>query len=285
MADSEEIFARILEVLSAKDAPEVARKLGLAKQSVYDWRKKNPSLESLIKISETANASLHWLVTGDGERFINSPRAKASFDEIFENKIVDAVRQEIIRGAVTIRDASLDSQEVEYEVLNRRFSETAREILFGVAQRMREAAEVDSKTRGENVIERFKHLQNTVESMERGEIPERMINELYYIETYTHHNISWLLTGEGDRKYVYELNDPHRLGNSPNDALIKNFLARLHETRKRDALIEKEQEKKQQEYNLRITIREIVREELGKAKGRPVLDLDLTGNTEERKSA
>lgn len=53
-----------------KDAPSAGRKLGITKQAVYEWRKNVPGLENLIRISESSNTSLHWLLTGVGDRSI-----------------------------------------------------------------------------------------------------------------------------------------------------------------------------------------------------------------------
>ncbi|HEV7700503.1 MAG TPA: helix-turn-helix domain-containing protein [Pyrinomonadaceae bacterium] len=68
LPDAERVFARILQTLGAKNAPEAAQILGLSKQSVYDWKKSVPSLENLLRISRSGNASLHWLLTGEGAR-------------------------------------------------------------------------------------------------------------------------------------------------------------------------------------------------------------------------
>lgn len=67
--EPQNVWERIQDVLHLETAPEIARKLGLAAQSVYDWKKgKLPGLDMLLKISETGNASLHWLVTGSGPK-------------------------------------------------------------------------------------------------------------------------------------------------------------------------------------------------------------------------
>lgn len=71
--DPIEIFPRILEALGAKNAPEAAKLLNISKQAVYDWQKNTPSIENLLKISKSRNTSLHWILTGEGSKFVSSP--------------------------------------------------------------------------------------------------------------------------------------------------------------------------------------------------------------------
>lgn len=96
MADALAIFSRILETLGVKNAPEAARLLGISKQSVYDWQKSTPSLENLIKVSESGNTSLHWLVTGEGNRHIHAQQ-QISVDE----QIREIIRQEFVGKTVS----------------------------------------------------------------------------------------------------------------------------------------------------------------------------------------
>jgi hypothetical protein len=68
--------------------------LGLSKQSVYDWQKSVPSLENLIRIAESGNASLHWLVTGEGPELADGSAA-ITFEALLEAKIRSIIRQEL----------------------------------------------------------------------------------------------------------------------------------------------------------------------------------------------
>lgn len=113
LADATKIFERILEVLNAKNAPEVARKLGLAKQSVYEWRENTPSIDNLIKIAELGNASLDWLLTGKGEKR-SAQNIRISFDKILEEKMTEIARREI-----EIARSLVELREVEYEPRDR----------------------------------------------------------------------------------------------------------------------------------------------------------------------
>jgi repressor LexA len=65
--DPTTLFERIQFVLHLESVPRIAEKMGLVKQSVYDWQKgKMPSLDTLIQIAKLGGASLHWLILGEG---------------------------------------------------------------------------------------------------------------------------------------------------------------------------------------------------------------------------
>jgi transcriptional regulator with XRE-family HTH domain len=62
------LWERILEALHVENASQAARKLGLAKQSVYEWKGgKVPGLVTLIQIAESGNTSLDWLILNKEE--------------------------------------------------------------------------------------------------------------------------------------------------------------------------------------------------------------------------
>lgn len=118
MPDPAKIFSRILEALDAKNAPEVARKLGITKQAVYDWQKSTPSLDNLLKVSESTNTSLHWLLTGDGERNIRSV-STVNFEEVLDERIRRVVRDELstmpVRDLGTIDEFDVASAVKKYD--------------------------------------------------------------------------------------------------------------------------------------------------------------------------
>ena len=123
LPDAQDVFVRILKTLGAKNAPEAARILGLAKQSVYDWQKSIPSIESLLRITESGNTSLHWLLTGMGERYVG-PQPNISLDAYLELKIrevvreavPDIVRTELAAGTERIQDLGLVDFDLEAAV-------------------------------------------------------------------------------------------------------------------------------------------------------------------------
>jgi hypothetical protein len=93
--DPQEVFSRILEALGAKNAPEAARLLGITKQAVYDWQKNTPGIDNLLKVAKSSNTSLHWILTGEGERIVNSEK-KISIEEAIERRVREIVREEFV---------------------------------------------------------------------------------------------------------------------------------------------------------------------------------------------
>lgn len=65
-------FQRLVEAFGTDNSAEIARQLNLERQAVYRWRdgKNIPSIETLLLISEKTGTSLHWLITGQGPKFV-----------------------------------------------------------------------------------------------------------------------------------------------------------------------------------------------------------------------
>jgi len=93
--DAAKIFERILKSLGAKNAPEAARKLGISKQAVYDWQKNPPGLDNLIKIAESTNTSLDWLLIGREE-----PTRSQVFDPILNRDALTEMIREVVRSEI-----------------------------------------------------------------------------------------------------------------------------------------------------------------------------------------
>jgi len=72
-----EIFNRICEALEVTKAAEVADKLGITEGSVSQWKKTGKiALKTYVRISELSNTSVHWLLTGEGEKFVKNTSAR-----------------------------------------------------------------------------------------------------------------------------------------------------------------------------------------------------------------
>ncbi len=62
-------FDRVKEAMELENAPKIAKRLGLEKQSVYGWSRGSlPRVETLSTIAEIGQVSLHWLITGEGPK-------------------------------------------------------------------------------------------------------------------------------------------------------------------------------------------------------------------------
>lgn len=86
LIDRAGFWQRVTKVLKSKTAPEIARKLGIKKQSVYEWQKGNlpalPMLVAIAKFPESGIVSLHWLLTGQGSRYIQNVEVFRTAEEI-----------------------------------------------------------------------------------------------------------------------------------------------------------------------------------------------------------
>lgn len=67
--EKDSTFTRILQAFNAKTATEVAEKLNLTPQAVSKWNKDGGMKFSTLRlISDQTGVSIHWLLTGKGER-------------------------------------------------------------------------------------------------------------------------------------------------------------------------------------------------------------------------
>lgn len=70
--DQQGFFQRVCEALGTDKVQQIADKTGIKKQSVYLWQNEGwPSLDNLFLISQSSNTSLHWLLTGEGEKWLS----------------------------------------------------------------------------------------------------------------------------------------------------------------------------------------------------------------------
>lgn len=103
MAIKEEnsIGFRIVQAFSAKDLKEVALIIDENYSSLHNWSTKRRDFPTnvLIKIANMANTSIDWILTGEDSRKI-AGAANLSFDNIFDEKIREIVREEISEGSV-----------------------------------------------------------------------------------------------------------------------------------------------------------------------------------------
>ncbi|MBX7219636.1 MAG: helix-turn-helix domain-containing protein [Blastocatellia bacterium] len=68
---------RVIEAFGAKNGAQVARFVGLTPQSVGAWAKGSmPKRQVLLDITKQTGVSLHWLITGEGTKFVVSEDQK-----------------------------------------------------------------------------------------------------------------------------------------------------------------------------------------------------------------
>lgn len=113
LLDSVRFFDRVKEALGAKNAPEIAEKLGLVKQSVYLWQKGSfPALDTLSLIAESSNTSLHWLLTGEGQKFVKKtlePSENVDYKNAADDELITLALDGEVDAA--IRELATDEDE------------------------------------------------------------------------------------------------------------------------------------------------------------------------------
>jgi Bacteriophage CI repressor helix-turn-helix domain len=89
---------RVIEAYGGKSIQEIAESLEENYQTVYGWLvgKRDAPTEILIRIGKQTGASLHWLLTGDGERRSGETfSSKPSIEDLMEEIARRVAREEI----------------------------------------------------------------------------------------------------------------------------------------------------------------------------------------------
>lgn len=109
--EKDSVFFRILNAFKAKTATEVAERLGLSPQAVSKWNKDGGmKFTTLNLISNQTGVSIHWLLTGEGEKYITKNAVfaflPAAADEgewtLFSSLVDGKLRLRLQRGDVEI---------------------------------------------------------------------------------------------------------------------------------------------------------------------------------------
>ena len=95
---------RFAEVCGSSEPANVARTLNISYQAAKNYLsgERLPSTEILLLVAERTNYSIHWLLTGKGERFTGSEEENISFlphqAEAFVRKVCIDVLSEAFGG-------------------------------------------------------------------------------------------------------------------------------------------------------------------------------------------
>lgn len=112
---------RVIEAYGGKSIQEIADSLEEKYQTVYGWLvgKRDAPLEILIRIGKQTGTSLHWLLTGEGEkRREESASPKPSIEDLIQ-EIARRVAKEEIENALfsgQIQPNITEAQEVKNTV-------------------------------------------------------------------------------------------------------------------------------------------------------------------------
>lgn len=71
-------YERLIELMQTDNGAEIGRRIGVERQSVYRWRdgESEPSRDNLRVIVEVTGASLDWLESGLGEKYLTQKQPK-----------------------------------------------------------------------------------------------------------------------------------------------------------------------------------------------------------------
>jgi transcriptional regulator with XRE-family HTH domain len=95
MLDTVGLFERIRKALGIDEPVEIARFLGVTKQTVYRWRDgEPPKLETLGTIAAQKQTSFHWLLTGQGEEKVVEAAGQTEAEKLLnENSLPEVFNQ------------------------------------------------------------------------------------------------------------------------------------------------------------------------------------------------
>lgn len=118
--DSSNIFLRVAEALQVKPAPQVAAKLGIAKQSVYLWQGEGrPSVDTLNLIVELSGVSRDWLLTGEGEKFLT----KKSEQSVMAERVDESPKRQVTKS-FTFQELPVTSELTNHQLLTTKGART-----------------------------------------------------------------------------------------------------------------------------------------------------------------
>ena len=97
--DALEFGERLMEACGTREVAEIARLIGVEYQTAKNYiRGRLPAAEVLIAISRSTNVSIHWLLTGEGARQLQSIAAVEGGAEP-----EDAVEQLLLRALTRLK--------------------------------------------------------------------------------------------------------------------------------------------------------------------------------------
>ena len=99
----EGIVERVLDVLAVKSQKEIAQKLGITDPSVSEWKKRGViSIDNLVRITELTNASIYWILTGKGPKYLTGA------ESIILN--LSSIEKEAIKKLAATRNRSFEQE-------------------------------------------------------------------------------------------------------------------------------------------------------------------------------
>src|SRR5918997_5884363 len=93
--ENNDFVVRLVEVCGTSKPAEISRMLNVSYQAAKNYLQgRLPDSNVLLTISERTPYSIHWLVTGEGKKFVKTDQEKDR--EIFTDEIREFVRREFL---------------------------------------------------------------------------------------------------------------------------------------------------------------------------------------------
>ncbi len=105
---------RLLEAFGEMPKGAIAIELGVAPSTITDYlQHRVPDDKTLIRISDITKCSIHWLITGQGEKSLNpaAPRWEKGLEDRMHEIALDVFRQEISKIRPGARRLKIDDSE------------------------------------------------------------------------------------------------------------------------------------------------------------------------------
>ncbi len=88
---------RLLDIFGDVPKGNIAKVLGVKPSAVTNYlQDRVPDGDKLKRISDFTNCSIHWLITGEGEKYLNSNK-QINLDETFRAVVREIIREELSR--------------------------------------------------------------------------------------------------------------------------------------------------------------------------------------------
>ncbi len=104
MSDAKNIIERLKLIANSKTNTDLAEKLNTNESTIRSWaRRGNVPLEKCLLASKEFNASVEWILTGEGSQATNQVTGNVSIDEI-KNSLMEGLFTAIQVRAITLAD-------------------------------------------------------------------------------------------------------------------------------------------------------------------------------------
>ena len=107
---------RLIAAFGEVPKSKIAEVLGVKPSAVTNYlQDRIPDADKLKAISDFTNCSIHWLITGEGEKYLN-PEKQVTLDESFRAIMREMIREEIVseknRAAIRGEDVKIEKEKV-----------------------------------------------------------------------------------------------------------------------------------------------------------------------------